>query len=39
MKKVIVLVLIAGLMFWWFKDPSVSVDSNDFSFGDIVKYS
>ena len=39
MKKVIVLVLIAGLIFWWFKDPSVSVDSNDISFDYIIKYS
>ena len=38
MKKIIALVLIGGLLFWWFRDPTVSVSSHDVSFGYLVKY-
>lgn len=39
MKKYLLLILVLGLVKWWFTDPAISVPSNDVSFSYIVKYS
>ena len=39
MKKVVLILLALGIAQWWFKNPSISVPSNDVSFSYIVKYS
>ncbi len=38
MKKIILIVVLLGVLQWWFTDPSVSVPTNDISFNYIVKY-
>ncbi len=39
LKKFLLVIVILGLLQWWFKDPSINVPSNDVEFVYIVKYS
>jgi phospholipase/carboxylesterase len=37
MNKILLIVVVLGVAQWWFKDPTISVPSNDVSFGYVVK--
>ena len=39
MKKIILIIFVLGFAQWWFKDPTISVPTNDVSFSYIVEYS
>ena len=39
MKKIALVVLVLCFALWWFKDPTISVPTNDIRFGYLVKYS
>ncbi len=38
MKKIALIVVVLGLVFWWLKDPSIHAPSSDVDFDYIVKY-
>jgi len=39
MKKLFLIFFVVAFAFWWFREPSIKVPSNDVRFGYVVKYS